>query len=164
MGEKEALIDEVARHELALLRLMARDRSAPLLATTLTIQQLKVLLLLHLEGSTSAHELADSLGVSMATVTGIVDRLVDRDLVTRTEDPDDRRVRRISLAAEGVRLTEELMTAGQAQRRRVLLQLDVETLAGLARATAAVHAAAEAVLRDHVSAEPSGESAADGAA
>ena len=39
------------------------------------------------------------MGVSLATITGIVDRLAAQGLVTRREDPRDRRVRRVELTA-----------------------------------------------------------------
>ena len=138
----------MARHELAVVRLLAKDRSAPLLESTLTMQQLKVVVLLQLETSMSSHVLAGQLGVGLATVTGLVDRLVDRGLVCRTEDPGDRRVRRLSLTPEGQRLTEEMTTAGQVRRRRLLEQLDERTLAELARAMGEVRRVAEEMQRE----------------
>lgn len=148
MTDKADLIEEVARHELAMLRLFARDRSAPLLESSLTMQQLKVVILLHIERSMSSHALADSLGVGLATVTGIVDRLVHRGLVCRTADPVDRRVRRVALTPEGQRLTEEMTAAEQVRRRRLLEQLDERTLADLARVMGEVHRVAEQMLRE----------------
>ena len=49
----------------------------------------------------SMGELADRLFCDASNVTGIVDRLEARGLVERQPDPDDRRVRRLVLTAEG---------------------------------------------------------------
>ena len=49
----------------------------------------------------SMGELAERLLCDASNVTGIVDRLEARGLVERQPDPDDRRVRRLVLTAEG---------------------------------------------------------------
>ena len=71
---KRELIDRLRDLEIRQLKLFLRDRSLPLLSTTLTIQQLKVLVALAIDGNTPTHELAERVGVSVATLTGIVDR------------------------------------------------------------------------------------------
>lgn len=46
-------------------------------------------------------ELAELTGTTSANVTGMVDRLVERGVVERTSDPDDRRVVLVSLTPQG---------------------------------------------------------------
>jgi DNA-binding MarR family transcriptional regulator len=46
-------------------------------------------------------ELAESLGTSMPSLSRAVDGLVRKGLVTRSEDPDDRRRRRVALTESG---------------------------------------------------------------
>jgi DNA-binding MarR family transcriptional regulator len=58
----------------------------------------------------SAGELAQSLGVTPPTVSGIVDRLVRVDLLRREEDPADRRLVRNFLTERGQ------MAAGEVER------------------------------------------------
>ena len=58
----------------------------------LTTPQMKVVLLLFLNGPTHMSALASGLGVSLATTTGVVDRLVERSMITREEFKEDRRV------------------------------------------------------------------------
>lgn len=53
-------------------------------------------------------ELADLLGYDASNITGIADRLEQRGLVERRADPDDRRVRRLALTAQGVALRQRL--------------------------------------------------------
>src|SRR5436190_10046652 len=82
--------------------------------TGLTFTQMKALVRL---SSTEDAEpptlklVAEGLGLSLASASRAVDGLVRRDLATRVEDPDDRRIRRISLTADGQAIADELMAA-----------------------------------------------------
>jgi DNA-binding MarR family transcriptional regulator len=62
--------------------------------------------LLHAEPS--MRELADWLGCDPSNITGLVTRLEKRELVERTEDPDDARVKRVQLTPTGLRLTRRM--------------------------------------------------------
>jgi DNA-binding MarR family transcriptional regulator len=57
----------------------------------LNITQLKGLFFISDRGTTTPGKLAVALGVTPTNMTGIIDRLVRRDLVSRTEDARDRR-------------------------------------------------------------------------
>jgi DNA-binding MarR family transcriptional regulator len=74
------------------------------LSLDLTTPQLKVVLLLYLNGPTRMSVIASALGVSLATATGVVDRLVERDMVGRESDPSDRRVVLCRLSDKGEKL------------------------------------------------------------
>jgi DNA-binding MarR family transcriptional regulator len=157
--ERDRLVARIIDAERVLRRRTVQSRMSPLLDVNLTMQQMKVLLLLAFEGcepgasqvaggppaarvGMSGQELARHLGVGLAATTGIVDRLVSQDLITRTEDPDDRRVRRIELTAEGAALVSRLRDAGLERMRRLLDRLDDASLADLERALLALAAAA----------------------
>ncbi|GAB3162261.1 MarR family winged helix-turn-helix transcriptional regulator [Microbispora hainanensis] len=127
-AERGCLITRLAELQRSMGRFFARDRSMPLLASTLTMQQLKVVMFLSFAGSTSGQELARHLGVGLGTVTGIVDRVVAQGLASRHEDPHDRRVRRVELTDAGRRLTSEIVEAGTGGYIRLLRRLDTETL------------------------------------
>ena len=58
----------------------------------LTMQQVRVMHILALHGPTRVSTLARAMRVSTPTMTGILDRLVQRDMVRREDDPHDRRV------------------------------------------------------------------------
>lgn len=128
MAEGEQLIADIIGAQQRLQHLFAYDRSDPLFSSQLTLSQLKVLLLLSRLGSTSGRELAGILGVSLATLSGMVDRLVAHDLVARHEDPHDRRVRRITLTTTGADLIGSIITAGTEKQRRLLDRLDTDEL------------------------------------
>ncbi|RCV52003.1 MarR family winged helix-turn-helix transcriptional regulator [Marinitenerispora sediminis] len=147
-AERDALLRRLHELEERRIRMFARASSLPLLTTTLTVQQLKVLILLSLDGDMPARELAAKAGVQMATLTGIVDRLVARGLVLRRDDPRDRRVRRVDLTDEGRARVVEFRDAGQRQHLGALARLDTETLAGLVRGLEALCAVLEEDLAE----------------
>ncbi len=60
-------------------------------APVLSIPQLRTLAYLHRRPGSCLFHLAEHLGVTRPTASAIVERLVQRDLVTRTEDPRERR-------------------------------------------------------------------------
>src|SRR4051812_48984634 len=119
VAENERLIADIMQAQQRLQHLFAYDRSDPLFASQLTMPQLKILLLLYRLGDTSGRELAGILGVSLATMSGMVDRLVAHDLVTRAEDPNDRRVRRITLSGAGQEMIGSIITAGAEKQARL---------------------------------------------
>jgi DNA-binding MarR family transcriptional regulator len=139
---REALLHRVAAADQRMRALLAYDRTNPLFSVNLTMQQLKVLLLLSRHDGISSQELTRHLGVSLATLSGIVDRLVAQGHVTRTEDQHDRRIRRIRLSAAGRETLTEIMDGGTRAQRRVLDRLDDDTLGMLALVLERIAAAA----------------------
>jgi DNA-binding MarR family transcriptional regulator len=81
----------------------------------LTFTQTKALMVLARRGEddepTTVSLVAERVGVSIASASRAVDGLVRRELATRVEDPDDRRIRRISLTQEGHDLADEMIAA-----------------------------------------------------
>jgi DNA-binding MarR family transcriptional regulator len=61
----------------------------------------------------SSRELASLLGVGASAITPLVDRLVERGVVRRHEDPHDRRIARLEVTAAGNDVLER-MHGGQA--------------------------------------------------
>jgi DNA-binding MarR family transcriptional regulator len=70
-------------------------------------------------GESSMSDLAKSMGVTTAAMTGIVDRLVRDGYVTRVSDPDDRRVVKIKLTTKGERVVKTL----HEHRRQMMVKL-----------------------------------------
>ncbi len=90
------------------------------LRLNLTMPQLKVVLLLFVNGPSRMGEIASALGVSLATATGVVDRLVERDILVREDDPDDRRVVLCHLSGKGKELIGGLWQLSQDQIRELM--------------------------------------------
>ena len=59
-------------------------------------------------------DLAEHFGVSVPSMSRAVDGLVKEKLVTRVEDPSDRRVRRVAITARGKQLVDTLLLVRQA--------------------------------------------------
>jgi DNA-binding MarR family transcriptional regulator len=140
----EKLIADIMVAQERLQFVFAQDRSGPLFSSHLTLSQLKILMLLARHGNVSGGELAGLLGVGPAALSGMVDRLVQQDLVTRTEDRHDRRVRRIGLTKTGSELIGNIFNAGAEKMRALLSRLSAEELATVAQATHLLIQAAEA--------------------
>lgn len=103
-----------------------------LLTTDLTIQQLKVLsVVVTSEDGATSGGLVDTFGVSMASMSKLVDRLVAAGLTTRSLDPTDQRVRRIYATQLGRSVVRELMAARPELGGDVLSGLTVDELRAL---------------------------------
>ncbi len=73
----------------------------------LSFTHLNSLLFIHRAGCTNINCLADHLGVTKAAVSQMVDRLVESDLISREEDPLDRRSKLICLSKDGEGLVQK---------------------------------------------------------
>src|SRR5262245_16129235 len=116
--ENEQLIADIMVAQQRLQRLFAYDRADPLFDSHLTMTQIKILMLLARHRTVSGGELARMLGVGLAALSGMIDRLVAQDLVTRTEDLRDRRVRRIGLTRTGSELIAGIFDAGMEKQKK----------------------------------------------
>lgn len=84
---------------------LARQVELAAATVDLTLSQYRALALLG-EGREAASALADKLAVSRPSVTGVIDGLVARKLVTRAHEEGDRRRIRLDLTAAGRRVLE----------------------------------------------------------
>ena len=81
-----------------------------------SLVHLNVLIMLEAGGPLSMSRLAEALDISVASATGVVDRMEARGLVERRRDTDDRRVILVHPAEGGRRLFAEI----DAKRREML--------------------------------------------
>lgn len=104
--------------------------------TGLSMSQIGALLHIN-KHSVGVSDVGDGLGVTNAAASQMLDRLVHQDLIVRTEDPDDRRGKKIVLTDKGRRIIEESTDARQgwlndlavtlspAEKVQVLAALDI---------------------------------------
>jgi DNA-binding MarR family transcriptional regulator len=128
MAKKDEVIDRILYEVSGIFRELLPLAHKELLEMDLTAPQLKVVLLLYLYGPTRMSELAGSLGVTLATATGIVDRLVDRGLVGRESQPNDRRVVMCLLSVRGLEQTDKLWKTSREKARQLLSTMDLSRL------------------------------------
>ncbi len=79
--------------------------------TGLTLPQVLTLYRLHDASPQCVSSIAESLHLSQPATSQLLGRLVDEGLVDRSEDPGDRRRKRLALTAKGVRLVTRLIDA-----------------------------------------------------
>jgi DNA-binding MarR family transcriptional regulator len=111
--------DELVDLHQRYLRRLYADSLEAWVRLDLTMPQLRLLYVLVNDGPHGAGALARRLGLAPSSVTGLVDRLVERGLARRDEDPRDRRVVRAAATTFG----QELLATLVAQRREQLLRL-----------------------------------------
>lgn len=126
-----------------LLRMLTPTRSDGLIDSTLTMAQLKVLMLLMAVDESRMSELASSLQISMSTVSGLVERLVEHGYVTRRTDAIDRRQVMVSLTNEGVAVLDRFQELGTETLRNLLSELSTEELTAVGNSMDLLIAAAE---------------------
>ena len=88
-------------------------------------------------------ELGAAIGSRPTTLTGVLDRLERRGLVTRGPRPGDRRAVVIALTPDGVRMARTVRTALGTIERRAVGHLDPEAIAGFRTVVAALTAGAQ---------------------
>jgi DNA-binding MarR family transcriptional regulator len=79
----------------------------------LSISNLGALFYIYRIGSCGVTEIGDQLGITSAAASQMLERLVQIGLVLRSEDPDDRRVKRIALTDKGRTILDEGIRARQ---------------------------------------------------
>lgn len=93
----------------------------------------KVLGLLERDGALSAGDLSSRTGLAPASISGILDRLEERGLVTRSADPTDRRRTLVDVREEGIRGMYALFEGLMRRLGELHEQYSVEELALVAR-------------------------------
>ena len=134
--------DDVATRLEEMLQEMARHRTPGIVDIGITMAQTKVLHVVAASGEVHMSELVHVLGVSVSTVSELVDRLVDHGYVDRRDDPADRRQVVVSLTPGGAALVDRFRDLGSAQIRELLARLSPDDLAAIDRGVRALHAAA----------------------
>ena len=137
--DREELIGRLERIQGEFERRSLSAMAEPLISTPLTMQQLKVLALIAMDPDRAVgHNLAALLTVSVATMSGIIDRLVDHGMVQRAEDPQDRRVRRLTVTEEGSHTVRKLLSSAGTMPTPVLQRLAIDDLRALVQGISAL--------------------------
>jgi DNA-binding MarR family transcriptional regulator len=89
----------------------ARDFKRFMDTTGLSFSQVNILMRLFHHGSAGVSEIGEKMGFTNAAASQSVDRLVQMGLIARTEDPDDRRAKRLELTPHGRSLIDQGIAA-----------------------------------------------------
>ena len=111
----------------------------------LSFSQMKALHHLHGEDHVSVKALGESLGLSLAAMSRAAEELVQRGLVDRTEDPVDRRIKRLRLTDKGRELVLKMRELRMAGFEQFVATLSDKERAQLAKALEPILARDEVV-------------------
>jgi len=98
------------------------------LTSDITVAQLRVLLVLYTRGPSRMSAIASCVGIAISTATSIVDNLVKKGLVIRSDDAEDRRLVICELSPEGQALINRLWMLSRGQIEKLLQGLTLEQL------------------------------------
>lgn len=110
---------------------------------TVTVPQLRVLVMLHGSGSRNLTAIAEGLGVNPSNATRTCSQLVAAGLVRRRTDRADRRASLVTLTTRGRALVDSLMDARRHIFDDLVQELTVEECRQLATGLAGLLAAAD---------------------
>jgi len=140
-ADKSEIINNILHSGEVLFRQLLPTVPKELLELDLSMTQLKVALLLFLNGPSRMSTLAAWLGVTLATATGVVDRLVERGVISRQSEPDDRRVVLCSLTKDGHKMVSTMWQSARNRTHQILDAMDVSKLRLLSEALQAMQEA-----------------------
>ncbi len=138
--------DRAAEIVEALAPLLAHHRhrwAARCQAHGLSIVGFQVLALLEMHGGMPMTRLADELGVALPNATGIVGRLVERGIVARADDAQDRRRVLVTLTDDGRRVIAEMEAGRRERMSRLFSVMTDEQQRRLLQSVKDLHAAAQ---------------------
>ena len=79
----------------------------------LSMSQVNALFHIHRKGGCGVTDVGDNLGVTSAAASQMLERLVQQELILRTEDPVDRRAKQMVLTEKGIQAVHEGIHARQ---------------------------------------------------
>jgi DNA-binding MarR family transcriptional regulator len=126
--EKAELIKVIIEKQRIVKNYLGQEDPGAWLEVSLTIAQIKSMFFIANENSVNFRTLAKALKVTPSNVTGIIDRLVEQQLVSRKENPEDRRMSMLQLTAKGTKLISGLREMRDTQMLKVLKNLPEDEL------------------------------------
>jgi DNA-binding MarR family transcriptional regulator len=123
---REDMVEEALKIGARLFRVTLPIVPKEMLELDVTMTQLKILFLLFVDGLKRMSDLAADLGVTLATASGLAERLVERDFITRESQPDDRRVVLCRLTPSGEKAINRIWETAGNRLRDLLRALDTE--------------------------------------
>ena len=136
--QQAAIIEEIIEAQRSISRAVAASAPSVWMELDLSMAQLKTLMTLYNGGAASIGQIAECLNIGQPTASHLVDRLVQTQLVQRTEDPLDRRRTLAQLSPGGEELAERINQVRFGTMRRWLAQLDDAMLTALLQALRAL--------------------------
>ena len=100
----------------------------------ITLTQWRLIALVANEGADSLREIAEISSIDKGLLSRNLNTLIEKGLMTRTSDPDDRRLKRLALTAKGARLHEKALPVMMRRYARLIRDFDEAELDALVKA------------------------------
>ena len=142
-GSRDEALERVVADYEALMQRATELHAPEFLEVAISMPQAKTLYLIAAAGEIHMSELVARLGVSLSTVSGLVDRLVDAGWVVRRDDPADRRQVMVAITSGGADFLDRFRELGSHQFRRLLARLDAPDLVVVGRALGVLRVAVD---------------------
>ena len=115
--------------------------SVEAVAEQVDLVQLRILVVLATRGASSLKDLADTTRLHLSRASRACDRLVGKNLITRSDDPEDRRVLQLGLTPDGEAVVRTVQDARREAIAPVLAAMSTTRRTELVRALRAFAAA-----------------------
>jgi DNA-binding MarR family transcriptional regulator len=109
----------------------------------LTIPQFRTLVVLSSHGEINLNRLADILHVNSSSAMRMADRLLGMGLVTRRENPENRRHTLIGITGDGLAIVRKVTTRRRREIKKIVSRMEGQDREALVRALSAFADAAE---------------------
>jgi DNA-binding MarR family transcriptional regulator len=135
-GANEIGADELVSAVLTASRVLVAVSAESLAAVqeTVTVTQFRTLVVLQTHGTINQKWLAEQLAINPSTALRMVDKLEAAGLVTRRDNPGDRREVQLHLTSAGARLVEQVTARRRQAIARIVTRMPAESRADLVRA------------------------------
>ena len=148
---KQVLIKQVTIAIEEFLNTAPRNVSQDWFKSNLTMAQVRMMLLIEELPGSRMGDLANSLGISMPSATGIADQLVNKQLIERLPDVEDRRSILCYLTGSGLDITRRLTAA---RRSNSAIRLEPLSSNELHQLLAAMNTAIKAINKAKAAQNP----------
>lgn len=148
MNERQNVSMDIAKMEkdLRYIASIIKEQGRKILKnSTITPPQFRALQWLLEYGDMTIGDLSNKMFLAFSTTTDLVDRMENNQLVKRVRDENDRRVVRVHLLPEGIRIIEEVIQKRQEYLQDVLVNSDEQEIQQFSGLLAKLH---EQMIRD----------------
>lgn len=148
MNERQNVSMDIAKMEkdLRYIASIIKEQGRKILKnSTITPPQFSALQWLLEYGDMTIGDLSNKMFLAFSTTTDLVDRMENNQLVKRVRDENDRRVVRVHLLPEGIRIIEEVIQKRQEYLQDVLVNSDEQEIQQFSGLLAKLH---EQMIRD----------------
>jgi MarR family transcriptional regulator, organic hydroperoxide resistance regulator len=129
--EKSGLIDQAIKLDREVHRFLRRQAFQAWMKLDMTVPQIKTMFFVSNTEKASPNKLAAAMGVTPSNVTGIVEKLVEQDLIRRQGNPNDRRLQLLELTEKGEAILSDLRERQISSLGEILNDLSGEELNSL---------------------------------